>query len=140
MYRGMIAQDTFASPFELASAFHTAWLLADAALRAEIEQVIRVYTRRRPTFRAELRITLSCYGSVPNRRTDTRMSLATALHVIWQLADAPLRTEIEQVIRSYVRQDSHRIQDFQRIATMTESVKPRSIKRINPADYSKQQK
>jgi hypothetical protein len=125
-------QRSFAPDFELACSFHTAWRLADPALRADIELIIRTYTRRHPLFRSQLRTALGCYTPGFQQSTDRRTTIAAALHAIWQLADASLRTELEQVIRRYVRREPDRIRDFQRALTDVKYPKSVRIERIQP--------
>ncbi len=54
MEGSIIDQRVTDSGFELASVLLAAWNLADAALRADLEQLIRGYVRRNPAFRRDL--------------------------------------------------------------------------------------
>lgn len=113
MARGHVQQPILSQQFELAEAFHTVWRLADATLREDVERVVCAYAQRQPCFEPFVRLAITSYEPLFSFATNERSELAAAIGTIWSLADAALRTEIDQVIRTFVQRHPeyrHRLQ------------------------------
>jgi hypothetical protein len=108
----------------LAASLHAAWEHADAELRSELEQLIRAYVRREPPFQTALQriaalnrlsVVAPWKPPIPSRIVlryitqliiDERLpALAASMHAAWEHADAELRKELEQLIRTHARRE-----------------------------------
>jgi hypothetical protein len=83
-----------------------AWHWADQPLRKELQASTAALVRREPALLPVLRARTRAFRAPPPEGLDPQLELAGLLLSIWTLADAPLRTEVERMVRGYSERHS----------------------------------
>lgn len=83
----------------IAAVLPETWFWADAPLRAELEASIAALVRRQPELLPALRAATRTYRAPVTEGLDPALELAGLLLMLWYAGDAPLRGEVEQMLR-----------------------------------------
>lgn len=97
------------------------WYLAEPSLRSTLEQSLRAYLKRQPDFRRAFERAAKEIVPPPESlgRTYYR-SCAALLFAIWERGDSSLRTEIQDMVRLYVKDNPESLASFREIIQLHE--------------------
>ena len=124
-----VEQDFYHGAFELAVVFHGLWQFGDVAFRSLIEQTMRAYVQRHPSFTSMLKKAAQSYTPIRVEQPAIR-DQATQLYALWQLADVPLRADAEKLIRTYSQNHPNSIVIFRTLLTEHEQLLRRRVRQL----------